>query len=307
MFAVTAMPGPFGAFIDDVDLADDLEPGVMGALYDHRILVIRGQRLSHAAFVRFGARWGEPILFFNPGDRHAEFPELIKIDNSPATPEAMRDGAMHWHQDSSYEAVPASVTMLYAIEAPADGNDTLFADLVAAYDALPEALHGRIDGLMVRHSPAGGKVTLDGEKRGGGSGAGRGLPDVTHPLVPRHPVTGRRALYGISGTAAGIVGMDEGDAIDLLLHLKHHALQPAFRQRARAEVGSVLIWDNFAVMHCATPTRYSDAPGERRLLYRISTRGVPSPPRQDRGDALVAGVLVAGDAADPAEHLGDIE
>ena len=70
----------------------------------------------------------------------------------------MRDGAMHWHQDSSYEPVPASVTMLYAIEAPADGNDTLFVDLVAAHDALPEDMRERIDNLEVRHSPAGGKV-----------------------------------------------------------------------------------------------------------------------------------------------------
>ena len=275
MVAVTAMDGPFGAFIDDVDLGRDVDADVIDALYEHHILVIRRQQLSHAAYARFGARWGEPILFFNPRDRHAEFPELIKIDNSPATPEPMRDGAMHWHQDSSYEAVPASVTMLYAIEAPEDGNDTLFADLVAAYDALPEEIRQDIDGLEVRHSPTGGRVALEGEKRGGGSGAGRGLPAVTHPLVIRHPFIGRRALYGISGTADGIVGMDDGEAIELLVRLKRHALQPAFQQRARADVGSVLVWDNFAVMHCATPTRYSDAAGERRLLYRISTRGVP--------------------------------
>ncbi len=275
MVAVTAMDGPFGAFIDDVDLGRDVDADVIDALYEHHILVIRRQQLSHAAYARFGARWGEPILFFNPRDRHAEFPELIKIDNSPATPEPMRDGAMHWHQDSSYEAVPASVTMLYAIEAPEDGNDTLFADLVAAYDALPEVIRQDIDGLEVRHSPTGGRVALEGEKRGGGSGAGRGLPAVTHPLVIRHPFIGRRALYGISGTADGIVGMDDGEAIELLVRLKRHALQPAFQQRARADVGSVLVWDNFAVMHCATPTRYSDAAGERRLLYRISTRGVP--------------------------------
>ena len=279
MVAITAMAGPFGAFVDDVDVSTSVDHAtaqrLIDALHEHRILVIRGQQLSEAAYARFGALWGDPILFFNPRDRHAELPGLIKIDNSPATPESMRDGAMHWHQDSSYEAVPASVTMLYAIEAPADGNDTLFVDLVAAHDALPEDMRERIDDLEVRHSPAGGKVALAGEKRGGGSGARGGLPDVTHPLVVRHPVTGRRALYGVSGTAVGIVGMDDGEAIDLLLDLKRHALQPQFHQRARADGGSVLIWDNFAVMHCATRTVYSDAPGEQRLIYRISTRGTP--------------------------------
>ena len=230
MVAITAMAGPFGAFVDDVDVSTSVDDAtaqrLIDALHKHRILVIRGQQLSEAAYARFGAFWGDPILFFNPRDRHADLPGLIKIDNSPATPESMRDGAMHWHQDSSYEAVPASVTMLYAIEAPDDGNDTLFVDLVAAHDALPEDMRDRIDVLEVRHSPAGGAVALAGEKRGGGSGARGGLPDVTHPLVIRHPVTGRRALYGVSGTAVGIVGMDDGEAIDLLLHLKRHALQP---------------------------------------------------------------------------------
>jgi taurine dioxygenase len=108
-----------------------------------------------------------------------------------------------------------------------------------------------------------------------GSGSTEPLPVVSHPLVMRHPVTGRKALFGISGTACGIAGWEEPRAIELLLELKRHALQDRFRQRARVAEGTVLLWDNFSVMHCATRTEYSDEPGHRRLLHRISTKGLP--------------------------------
>lgn len=277
MITVEAMPGSFGAYVHGVDLgrlpsADEMRR-LAEALFDHRILVFRDQRPSLEEYARFGRQWGEPIEFFVPGARDRRFPELIRIHNSPRTPDAQRDGAMHWHADSSYEAVPASVTMLLAEEAPSEGNETLFADCVAAYEALPQELSERIAGLEVIHDPSGGKVALEGESRG--RGEGNGLPVVTHPLVTVHPVTGRKALYGFSGTAAGIVGMEEQEAIDLLVRVKRHVLQEEFRQSAKAESGTILMWDNYSVVHSATPTEYSDEAGKRRLLYRISTRGVP--------------------------------
>ena len=274
---ITRVSGPFGAAVANFDAAAPIDNAtvrfLVDALFEHHILLLGDQRLSEADYARFGRLWGDPLLFFVPQHRHGTFPEIIKIRNSPATPPESRDGAMHWHSDSTYEAVPASVTMLYGIEAPEAGNDTMFADLAAAYDALPPTTKDMLEPLQVLHDPRGGKVNLPDEVRG--RGATQPLPVVTHPLVMRHPVTGRRALFGISGTASGIVGVDEAEAIDLLLGLKRHALQPQFRQRARVEAGTILIWDNFAVMHCATRTEYSDDDGKRRLLYRISTKGRP--------------------------------
>ncbi|OHV44541.1 TauD/TfdA family dioxygenase [Pseudofrankia sp. BMG5.36] len=273
----TRLPGAFGATLTDIDLAaprsDQQIRAIVDALFRHRVLLIPGQRLSRAQYVRFGAEWGTPISFFVPGARDHEFPEIIRITNSPATPEVSRDGAMHWHSDSSYEAEPAAVTMLYPREMPAAGNATRFADSAAAYAALPDRLRAHVDRLAVIHDPRGGKVTTDGEVRG--RGATRELPRVTHPLVATHPVTGRRSLFGFSGTAAGIVDMAEDAAIELLLELKEFALQPRFRQEARAGVDDVLIWDNWSVVHSATRTHYSDRDGERRLVHRISTRGIP--------------------------------
>jgi taurine dioxygenase len=273
---ITKMPGAFGAAVESFDAAsldEETARVLVDALFEHRILLLRDQQLTEADYARFGRIWGDPLLFFVPQHRHGEFPEIIKIRNSPATPPESRDGAMHWHSDSSYEQVPASVTMLYGIEAPESGNETLFADMVAAYDALSETTKERIERLQVVHDPRGGKVNLPGEVRG--RGTTEPLPVVIHPLVLRHPVTGRRALFGISGTACGIDGWDEAAAIELLLELKRHTLQPQFQQRARVEVGTILIWDNFSVIHCATPTEYSNDDGKRRLLHRISTKGLP--------------------------------
>ncbi|WP_322755431.1 TauD/TfdA family dioxygenase [Frankia sp. Cas3] len=276
--SIRPMPGPFGAWVDDVDLQrpvdDDTIRLLTDALWSHRILVLPNQYLSDTQYVDFGGCWGEPIEFFVPSARLADHPEIIRIRNSPAVPPESRDGAMHWHSDSSYEAVPAMVTMLYGVEIPTSGNDTLFLDTVAAYAALDSDLKKRIADLAVIHDPSGGKVTFDGEVRG--RGRHDDLPVVTHPLVARHPVVGRKSLYGFSGTAAGIVGMPEGEALELLIQLKRFALQDRFRQRARCDVGSVLIWDNWSVLHSATPTCYSNADGERRLIHRISTRGVPA-------------------------------
>jgi taurine dioxygenase len=278
---IEPMDGAFGAIAEDVDLSRPVDEAtftaLVDALYDQHIVLVPRQQLNKEAYAAFGARWGDPISFFVPGSLDRSFPSIIRITNSPATPAASRDGAMHWHSDSSYEAVPASVTMLYGVETPEAGNATLFADCMAAYDALTPSMKERVDPLIVVHDPNGGKVNLEGEVRG--RGQTKPLPVVMHPLVMEHPITSCRVLFGFSGTAAGIVGWDEADAIELLLEIKRHVLQPRFRQEAKVEAKTVLIWDNYAVVHSATPTVYSDADGERRLLHRISTRGLPEPYR----------------------------
>jgi taurine dioxygenase len=268
------MRGSFGAYAEEVDvgsLSSASADALARSLYRYKVLVIQDQHLDEATYAEFGRHFGEPIRFFAPEHREHGHPELIRVTNSPRTPAALRDGAMHWHADSSYESVAAFVTMLYAVEAPTTGNDTMFADTQAAYEALPEQIKGQIADLLVAHDPRGGRVPLlDGEVRGDSSSST--LPVVEHPLVMRHPMTGRASLYGFGGTACGIVGWDDETALELLWTLKRHVLRDRFRQRARAETGSILVWDNYSVVHCATPTTYSDEPGQRRRLLRISTR-----------------------------------
>lgn len=274
---VTPWGGPFGASVHGVDIEAGLSPDdaeiMRRALAEHRVLTVEDQHPSDAAYACFGHLWGQPIQFFIPRDRDAEHPEVIRITNSSATPDRLRDGAMHWHQDSTYEAVPAAVTMLSALEAPDGRNETMFADLTAAFEALPVAQQEQLGTLRVVHDRRGcvPELLFPDERRGAAS-RDESVLTVTHPLVMRHPVTGRRALYGISGTPVGIEEMDQQVAIELLVGLKRHALQQQFRQSATAAVGTVLIWDNLSVMHCATATEYSDEPGRRRVVRRISTK-----------------------------------
>ena len=275
---IRPMPGPFGAFVDDIDLARDRDDATIRALIDalhtHQILSIRGQALDNAGYVAFGRQWGKPLAFHIPGHVRDDFPEMIRIANAAATPERYRDGAMHWHSDSSYEAVPASVTMLYGVEAPLTGGETRIASGVLAYDALDGETKARIDGLTGLHC-LGGSPALPGEKI-------PFVPESTarhgiqrHPLVMRHPVTGRRSLF-TSGTAFGAEGLEQDEGRALIDRLRRHITDPRFITSYAVAAGDVFLWDNFQVLHTATPIDYSDAPGRRRLLYRISTKGLPA-------------------------------
>lgn len=274
---VKRLPGPFGAVVEGLDLASTPGDEVIGALIDalhaHQILVIHGQLLGDAGYVAFGRHWGTPLNFFLGDHRRNDFPEMIRITNSASTPERYRDGAMHWHSDSSYEDVPASVTMLYGVEAPADGGETMIASSALAYDALDASMKKRLEGLVGLHC-LGGSPPLTGEKI-------PFVPESTaqhgikrHPLVMPHPVTGRRALF-TSATAYGVDGLDRDEGRALIAQLRAHITEPRFVTRYKVEVGDIFLWDNYQTLHSATPTEYSDEPAKRRLLYRISTKGTP--------------------------------
>jgi taurine dioxygenase len=281
--------GSFGAEITGLNLSGDLDAAAMKAIVDvvaqNRVAVFRDQHLDKAAYERFGKLWGNPIDFFFTPDIDPDYPALIRISNSPDLDPGRRDGAAFWHTDGSYEYLPASYTMLLAVEAPDVGGETRFADLAGAYDALPAETKARLDGLKVKHMLVGGergedeapvKLDADDKERDGGIRAKkRATEKPEHPLVLQHPVTGRKALYAISGSAIGIVGMADDEALALLAELKRHALQPQFRIDVKARTGDVLIWDNLATVHAATPIEYSYEDGKRRVLLRISTNGLP--------------------------------
>ena len=278
------MDGAFGAIVTDIDvrtLDDDAMCAIAQLLYEQRIVVIRGQDLDHATYVEFGRRWGKPIDFLSKKNTLAEFPEIIVQSNSAATPGILHNNASHWHCDSSYEPVPAAVTMLYGVVSPSQGGVTLFADLIGAYRTLDEQTRERIETLEARHMPGRGKVaqgetmirydTMPDELR---ENADRWGP-VTHPLVRTHPVNGAKGLYGLGGTPFEVPGMELEDGLALIARLKAHATQDRYVQGYKLMPGDVLLWDNLAVMHRATPIDYSDAPADRRLNYRISVKGLP--------------------------------
>lgn len=278
LFKVAPLAAKLGVVVTGLDLATDSSEAVLRALIDllhvRGVVAIKNQRLTDADYVRFGRAWGRPLEFFIADHRNQEFPELIRIDNDPGTPEAMRDGAAHWHSDSSYEEEPAAVTMLYGKEAPKEGAATRFANTAAAYDALPGAMKAQIDDLVAVHG-LGKAPWIGGETGPDPNRPERGLPDQRHPLVIRHPVTGRKAIF-TSGTAYAIEGMPQKEATHLIRLLRRHVVKPEFRARYKVTPGDIVLWDNFSTVHCAAPIEYSNEPGKRRLLYRISTKGFPA-------------------------------
>ena len=161
--------------------------------------------------------------------------------------------------------------MLYSIEVPKAGGNTLFANQYAAYDDLPDATKRRIDGLVGVHHYGNRKVEdemsrvaaspLTAEQKAK-------MPLITHPLVRPHPVTDRKALYAVSGSSYGIVGMPEDEAVALLDELAAHATQPKYVYSLSYRVGDVVIWDNASLLHSATLTD----PDDPRTLWRITVK-----------------------------------
>lgn len=273
---VRKLAGPFGAEVSGIDVAAaDARTirGLIDLLFENQILVIHGQSLSDADYVRFGHHWGQPLHFFAESRRRDDFPELIKQDNRADTPVNVRDGASHWHSDSTYEEVPASVTMLYGVEAPEQGGVTLVTNTALAYDALPDTMKARLEGLVGLHCLSGAPPMADETFAYVPEAIAR-MGIHRHPVVMRHHATGRKALF-LSGSCFGIEGMAQAEARALIDELRVHATRPEFVNRYKVVPGDIFLWDNFATMHRATPIEYSDEDGKRRLLYRISTKGLP--------------------------------
>lgn len=266
-----------GSVVRNLHLARDMSEAVMrqlvDLLFDRGVVVIPGQTIGDGDYVRFARFFGDPLEFFIPEHRSAEHPEIIRIGNDPSTPPAMRDGAVHWHSDSSYEAVPGAVTMLYGKEAPDEGGETHFASTTAAYAGLPQDMKERLEGLVARHE-LGRAPWIAGETPPDPNRPARKTDAPEHPLVMVHPVSGRKAIF-TSGTAYAIAGMDDAEATALIRDLREHVVKPAYRTSYIVGVGDIVLWDNFGTVHCASPIAYTNEQGKRRLLHRISTKGLP--------------------------------
>jgi taurine dioxygenase len=253
---------------------------LISLLHENQILLIKGQTLSDAAYVKFGYFWGKPLSFTLKSHTSDDFPEMIKISNRASTPARYRDGAVHWHSDSTYEEIPGAVTMLYGIEAPAAGGETMLASTTFAYDALPGILKQKIDDVTALHC-LGGSPALPSENIPFIPEETARLGIVKHKLVARHPVTGRKSLFP-SGTAYSVEGWDRDEGRALILELRAHITKPEFVTKVKVEKGDIFLWDNYQTLHTATPIEYSDEDGKRRMLYRISTKGIPDLCRQQQ-------------------------
>ena len=270
---VRPVAGALGAEIHGVDLSDEV-PGeqfaeIRRAFGDYGVIFFRDQALKPEQHIAFAERWA-PIdvnRFFTHVDG---YPQIAQVLKEPDQRDNIGSG---WHTDHSYDVEPAMGSILYALEVPESGGDTMFSSMYRAYETLSDGLKSVLEGLKARHSSR--HVFGAARARRGDDTVGRitnphlATQDAVHPVVIRHPETGRKALYVNPGFTLGFDGWTDEESRPLLDHLYAHASRPDFTCRFRWEPGSIAFWDNRATWHRAL----NDYPGQRRLMHRVTVRG----------------------------------
>ena len=266
---VKALSPVMGAEVRGVDLAQPLAAASIDALQQafdrHLLLVFPSQRVDEPQQIAFSRNFGDLQVHVLDQYRHPRYPEIYLLSNvkgGKTTGEHPDKGTLVWHSDLSFQPRPALATILYGLEVPRAGGDTLYANMCAAYDALDASTKRELEHLHAVHD-------LDASRRRAGEPPmtdkqRAAAPPVEHPVVRTQPRTGRKILY-ISRHVSHFAGMRRAESDALLEELMTHATQERFVFRHRWGARDVVMWDNRCTMHCATPY---DAAAERRVIHR---------------------------------------
>jgi taurine dioxygenase len=267
----------FGAEVIGVDLARDRAPATIAALRqlwaENGVLLFRGQDLDEADIVDFSRQFGALEIHVREEYLSREHPELLLVSNLKQDGKPigiLSDHDVGWHHDQIYLEKPAVGSLLYSVKIPSRGGNTAFCNQAAAYAALPDEKKRQIDGLRAIQSyeyfnRQWSEPTSATQKKR--------TPDVVHPLVRTHPITGRKAIYADPGMTAGIEGMADEDAQALLRELYDWCLLPRFCYDHQWRLGDALMWDNASTMH----RRGAFDPSAERLMKRTTI--LPPPDR----------------------------
>ena len=284
MLSVQPLPGPFGVEISGIDLSQPLDHETMREILDvfhrHQVIVMRDQKLAFEDFDAFTKNFGDQRPHFLDHLRMRGHPAILMLSNvfEGDRPTGVYEGAAFWHTDVAYEDPPNSSTIVYALETPDGGCPTEFADCFTAYDDLSQKTKDVIDDMTAVHH-YGNRWDMDEDSP---TSAERLTPEqkarvanVHMPVVRRHHVTGRKALYGVAGSSFGIIGMPDDEAIDLLDELARHATQAKYRNQWDYAVGDIAAWDTFSTLHKAQVQAPASGETDRRILWRVSVTGKP--------------------------------
>jgi taurine dioxygenase len=254
-----------GAELGGVDLARPTEAQmdeIHRALAENGVIFFRDQQLTAQQHLDFGRRFGP--LHRHPAAPHEPgHPELMIITADKDSPRANGEG---WHSDVSCDECPPMGSILYIKECPPHGGDTLFANMVAAWEALSPRMQQYLEGLTAVH---------DGEQNYRGTYANFGVQDkpayprAEHPVVRTHPVTGRKALFVNKGFTRRILGIPTDESAGILAYLYEHMANPLFQCRFRWRANSVAFWDNRCVQHRAMWDYWPN----RRYGNRVTVQG----------------------------------
>ena len=266
---VRRIAGALGAEIHGVDvsgpLAEEIIAEIRQAFLDHQVVFLREQKLAPQRLLAFAQQFGQPM----------EYPQLKGLPECPlVTPviklehERVNFGGV-WHSDTTYLERPPMASMLYAVETPPVGGDTIFASQYLAYEALSEGLKRMLAGVIGINSSTKAEVSRSREDRLREAGAEHKALIGEHPVVRTHPETGRKALYVNAGHTAHFKGFTAEESAPLLGYLFSHQVRPEFTCRFHWEPGSLAFWDN----RCTQHNPVNDYHGFRRLLHRVTLAG----------------------------------
>jgi taurine dioxygenase len=270
---VMPVSGAVGAEVRGIDISRPLPAvtvaALRAALGEHGVLFFRDQQLTEAQHIAFAEQFAK--ININRFFRAVEgWPQIAEVRKEPEQTKNIGGG---WHTDHSYDDIPALGSLLYAREVPPSGGDTIFASMFAAYDALSDGLKRTLEGLRAVHSSR--HVFGTQAKRGDDlkdrlGNAEAATQDAVHPMVIRHPISGKKALYVNRGFTTHIEGWTVEESKPLLEYLYQHGARPEFSCRFNWAPGSMAFWDNRATWHLAV----NDYQGHRRLMHRITLEGV---------------------------------
>lgn len=276
-FEIERLAGACGGVIHGIDMTDDLGDNVIGelrqALLDHQVIFFRNQELSPDQHKAFGRRFG--TLNVHPQYVNLEgHPEILPVLKDP---DAEKNVGGVWHSDLTNLETPPLGSILYALDVPSRGGDTMFSNQYLAYEALSDGLKELLCSLNALHSS---RTLTDTSSRfdRNDSRSTKLRDDIDpdadaidnmHPVVRTHPETGRKSIFVNRPFTIALEGMTEAESKPLLEYLFEHCARPEFTCRFRWEKGSVAFWDNRCVMHYAL----NDYPGKRRFMHRVTVDG----------------------------------
>jgi taurine dioxygenase len=279
---VKARHPALGAEIQGIDMRQPMDPETLRAVADawtkHLVLVFPDQRVTDQEHVAFTRQFGEPEVFHQTSlnlrsDRVKEIFLVSNVDGEgrlmrPSEPSQKQlSSSRQWHTDSSYRPTPSVGSLLHGIEISRTGGITQFINMYMVYDDLPENLRRRVEGKKARHDFSmlhrltGAPPPTAQEQAA--------MPPVWHPMVRRHPVSGRKSLYISSIYNDAIEGMDDKAARRLIEELTEFSAQPKYMYRHVWEPHDVVMWDNRCTVHAVTP----HDPDERRVMHRTTIVG----------------------------------
>ena len=268
-FKVRQLSPALGAEILGTDLRDPIDEALRQKFLDvwhqHLVILLRNQTLDEDTQVRFAETFGVPVKNSSGRTFSTKNPSVMLVSNIRQDGKpigALPDGEMHFHTDQCHQAIPAKATMLYAIEVPSRGGNTLFANAYTAYETLPESIKHRIAGRRALNA-----YTTDTTLRSANYDDAKS--SCWHPVVRTHPATGRKALYVNRLMTREIEGLPRKESDALLEKLFVHQEQPKFIYEHVWRPGDILMWDNRCTLHARTDF----SAGERRLLRRVAILG----------------------------------